>query len=96
MVTASNPLHAAMLGAEQVVYYSGKVFLAMILTLGQMLGAPEATPEHSAKDSKNIFERRFEYSNEEKSSNESSFEDSKIPTKTKFEGPQRMSAGLGE
>ena len=44
----------------------------MIVTLGQKLGAPEATPEHTAKDSKNIFERRFEYSSEEKSSNESS------------------------
>ena len=96
MVTAPNPLNAAALGAGPVVYYSGKVFLAMIVTLGQKLGAPEATPEHSAKDSKNIFERRFEYSNEEKSSNESSFEDSKIRTKTKFEGLQRMPAGLGE
>ena len=96
MVTAPNPLNAAALGAEPVVYYSGKVFLALIVTLGQKLGVPEATPEHSAKDSKNIFERRFEYSNEEKSSNESSFEDSKIRTKTKFEGLQRMPAGLGE
>ena len=96
MVTAPNPLNAAAVGAEPVVYYSGKVFLAMIVTLGQKLGAPEATPEHSAKDSKNIFERRFEYSNEEKSSNESSFEDSKIRTKTKFEGLQRIPAGLGE
>ena len=60
MVTAPNPLHAAALGAEPVVYYSGKVFLAMIVTLGQKLGAPEATPEHSANDSKNIFEGRFE------------------------------------
>ena len=96
---AAPPPHlrnAAALGAEPVVYYSGKVFLALIVTLGQKLGAPEATPEHSAKDSKHIFERRFEYSNEEKSSNESSFEDSKIRTKTKFEGLQRMPAGLGE
>ena len=61
MVTAPNLLHAAAPGAEPVVYYSGKVFLAMILTLGQKLGAPEANPEHSTKDSKNIFERRFEY-----------------------------------
>ena len=65
MVTAPNPLNAAALGAEPVVYSSVKVFLAMIVTLGQKLGAPEASPEHSAKDSKNIFERRFEYSNEE-------------------------------
>ena len=90
MVTAPNLLNAAALGAEPVVYYSGKVFLAMIVTLGQKLDAPEATPEHSAKDSKNIFERRFEYSNER------SFQDSKIRTKTKFEGLQRMPAGLGE
>ena len=96
MVAAPNPLNAAALGAEPVVYYSGKVFLAMIVTLGQKLGAPEATPELSAKDSKNIFERRFEYSNEEKSSNESSFEDSKIRTKSKFEGLQCIPAGLGE
>ena len=96
MVTAPNPLHAAALGAEPAVYYYGKVFLAMILTLGQKLGAPETTPEHSAKDSKNIFKRRFQYTNEEKSSNESSFEDSKIRSKTKFEGLQRMPAGLGE
>ena len=96
MVTAPNPLNAAALVAERVLYYSEKVFLAMIVTLGQKLGAPEATPEHSAKDSKNNFERRFEYSNEEKSSNESSFEDSKIRAKTKFEGLQRMPAGLGE
>ena len=96
MVTAPNPLHAAASGAGPVVYYSGRVFLAMILTLGQKLGALEATPEHSAKDSKNIFEQRFEYSNEEKSSNKSSVEDSKIRTKTKFEGLQRMPAGLGE
>ena len=96
MVTAPNPLNAAALGAEPVVYYSGKVFLALIVTLGQKLGAPEATSEHSAKDSKNIFERGIEYSNEEKSSNESSFEDSKIRTKTIFEGLQRMPAGLGE
>ena len=96
MVTAPNPLHAAASGAGPVVYYSGKVFLAMILTLGQKLGAPEATREHSAKDLKNIFKRRLEYSNEEKSSNESSFVDSKIQTKTKFEGLQRMPAGLGE
>ena len=68
MVTAPNLLHAAVPGAEPAVYYSGRVFLAMILTLGQKLGAPEATPAHSVKDSKNIFERRFEYSNEEKSS----------------------------
>ena len=78
------------------MYYSGKVFLAVILTLGQKLGAPEATPEHSAKHSKNIFERRFQYTNEENSSNESSFKDSKIRTKSKFEGLQRMPAGLGE
>ena len=90
MVTAPNPLNAAALGAEPAVYYSGKVFLAMIVTLGQKLGAPEATPEHSPKDSKNIFERRFKYSTEEKSSNESSFEDSKIRAKTDFEGLQRM------
>ena len=96
MVTAPNLLHAAASGAGPVLYYSGRVFLAMILTLGQKSGAPEATPEHSAKDSKNIFEQRFEHSNEEKSSNESSFEDSKIRTKTKFEGLQRMPAGLGE
>ena len=96
MVTTPNPLNAAPLGAERVVYYSGKVFLANIVTLGQKLGAPEATPEHSAKDSKNMFERRFEYSNEEKSSNKSSFEDLKIRTKTKFEGLQRTPAGLGE
>ena len=64
MVTAGKPVNAASLGAEPVVYYSRKVFLAMIVTLGQKLGAPEATPEQSAKDSKNIFERRFEYSNE--------------------------------
>ena len=96
MVTAPNPLHAAASGAGLVVYYFGRVFLAMNLTLGQKLGAPEATPEHSAKDSKNIFERRFQNSNEEKSSNESSFEDSKIRTKTKFEGLQRMPARLGE
>ena len=64
-MTAPNPLNAAALGAEPVVYYSGKVFLAMIVTLGQKLSAPEATPEHSAKDSKNylrtkirMFERR--------------------------------------
>ena len=75
---------------------SGKVFPAMIVTLGQKLGAPEAIPEQSAEDSKNIFERRFEYSNKEKSSNESSFEDLKIRTKTKFKGLQRMPAGLGE
>ena len=81
-MTAPNPLHAAALGAEPVVYYSGKLFLAMTVTLGQRLGAPEATLEHSAKDSKNIFEQRFKYSNEEKTSNESSFEDSKIRTKT--------------
>ena len=68
----------------------------MILTLEQMLGAPETTPEHSAKDSKNIFERGFEYSNEEKSSNESSFGDSKIRTKTKLKGLHCMPAGLGE
>ena len=68
----------------------------MIVTPGQKLGTPEATFEHSRKDLKNIFERRFEYSNEEKSSNESSFEDSKIQTKIKFEGLQRMPAGLGE
>ena len=43
MVTAPNPLNAAALGAEPVVYYSGKVFLALIVTLGQKLGAPEAT-----------------------------------------------------
>ena len=96
MVTAPNALNAAALGAEPVVYYSEKVFLAMIVTLGQKLGAPEATPEHSAKDSKKNFERSFEYSNEKKSSNESSFGDSKIRTKTKFEGLQRMPAGLGE
>ena len=96
MVTAPKPLNAAALGGEPVVYYSGRVFLAMIVTLGQKLGAPEATPEHSAKDSKNIFERRFQYSNEEKSSHESLFDDSKIRTKTKFEGLQRMLAGLGE
>ena len=64
MVTAPSPLNAAALSAEPVVYSSGKVFLAMIVTLGQKLGAPEATPEHSAKDSKNIVEQRFEYSNE--------------------------------
>ena len=96
MVTAPNPLNAAALGAEPVVYYSGKVLLAMIVTLGQKLGAPEATPEHSAKDSKNFFERRFEYSNEEISSNESSFEDSKIQTKTKLGRLPRMPAGVGE
>ena len=96
MVTAPNPLHAAALGGGPVVYYSGRVFLAMVSTLGQKLGAPEATPEHSAKDSKKIFERRFECSNEETSSDESSFGDSKIRTKTKFEGLQRMPAGLGE
>ena len=96
MVTAPNPLNAAALGAEPVVYCSGKVFLALIVMLGQKLGVPEAIPEHSAKDSKNIFERRFESSNEEKSSNESSFEDAKIRTNTKFEGLQRMPAGLGE
>ena len=50
MVTAPNPLHAAAPGAEPVVYCSGKVFLVMILTLGQKLGAPEATPAHSVKD----------------------------------------------
>ena len=72
------------------------MFLAIIMTLEQKLGAPEATPEHSAKDMKNIFERRFEYSNEEKSSNESLFEDSTIRTKNKIEGLQRMPAGLGE
>ena len=71
MVTAPNSLNAAALGADPVVYHSGKVFLAMIVTLGQKLGALEATPEHSAKDSKNIFERRFECLNEEKSSKES-------------------------
>ena len=96
MVRARNPLNAVALGAEPVVYYSGKVFLAMIVTLGQKLGAPEATPEHSAKDWKHIFERRFEYSNEEKSSNESSFGDSRIRTIAKFGGLQRMPAGLGE
>ena len=96
MVTAPNPLNAAALGAEPVLYYSGKVLLAMIVTLRQKLGAPEATPERIAKDSDNIFEKRFEYSNEEKSSNKSSIEDSKIRTKTKFEGRQRMPAGLGE
>ena len=96
MVTAPNPLHAAAPGAGPVVYYSGRVFLTMVLTLGQKLGAPEATPEHSAKDWNNIFERRFQYSNEEKSWNESSFGDSKIRTKTKFEGLQRMPVGLGE
>ena len=95
MVTAPNALNAAALGAEPVVYYSEEVFLAMIVTLGQKLSAPEATPEHSAKDSKNVFERRFEYSTEEKSSNDSSFEDSRIRTKTKFEELQRMPAGLG-
>ena len=78
------------------MYYSGKVFLAMILMLGQKSGSPEATPDHSAKDSKNIFERRFEYSNEEKSANESSFGDSNIQAKSNFEGLQRMPAGLGE
>ena len=93
---APNPLHAAVPGAGPVVYYSGRVSLPILLMLGQKLGAPEATPEHSAKDSKNIFERRFKYSNEEKSSNESSFKDSKIRTKTKFDGLQRMPAGLGE
>ena len=76
MVTAPNPLHAAASGAGPVVYYSGRVILAIIFTLGQRFGAPEAPPEHSAKDSKNIFERRLEYSNEENFSNESSFEDS--------------------
>ena len=95
-MTAPNPLHAAALGAEPVVYYSGKVFLAMMGTPGQKLGAPEATPEHSAKDSTNIFERRFEYLNEEKNSNLSSFEDSKTRTNTKFEELQRMPAGLGQ
>ena len=35
MLTAPEPLNAAALGAEPVVYYSGKVFLAMIVTLGQ-------------------------------------------------------------
>ena len=85
MVTAPNQLYVAALGAEPAVYYFGKVFLALIVRLGQKLGAPEATSEHSAKDSKNIFERRFEYSHEEESSNESSFEDSKIRTKTEFE-----------
>ena len=95
MVTAPTPVNAVALGAEPLVYYSEKVFLVMIVTLGQKLGAPEATPEHSTKDSKNIFERRFEYSNEEKSSNESSFEDSKIRTKTKLEGLQCMPAGPG-
>ena len=94
MVTAPNPLNAAALGAEPVVYYSGKVFLALIVTLGQKLGAPEATTEHSAKDSKHIFERRFEYSNEEKSSNESSFEDSKIRTKTKSKDYNACLQGL--
>ena len=64
-MTALDLLNAAALGAEPVVYYSEKVFLAMIVTLGQKLGAPEATPEHSAKDSKNNFERRFEYLNED-------------------------------
>ena len=93
---APNPLHAAVSGAGPVVYYSGRVFLAVILTLGQKLGAPEGTPEHSAKHSKNIFERRFEHSNKEKSSNQSWFEDLKIQTKTKVEGPQPMPAGLGE
>ena len=78
MVAAPIPLHAAASGAGPVVYYTRGLFLAMILTLRQKLGAPEATPEHSAKDSKNIFERRLEYSNEEKFSNESSFEDSEI------------------
>ena len=96
MGTAPNLLNAAALGAEPVVYYSGRVFLAMIVTLGQKLGAPEAIPEHSAKDSEKIFERRFKYSNKEKSSNESSFEDSKIRTKTEFKGLQHMPAGLGE
>ena len=95
-MTPPNPLNAAALGAQPVVYYSEKVFLAMIVTLGQKLPAPEATPDHSAKGSKNIFERRFHYSNEERSSKESSFEDSKIRTKTKLEGLQRMPAGLGE
>ena len=80
MVTAPNSLHAAALAAGPVVYYSGRVFLVIIFTLGQKLGAPEAIPEHSAKDSKDTFDRRFEYWNEEKSSNESSFEDWKIRT----------------
>ena len=57
MVTAPNPLHAAASDAGPVVYYSERVLLAMILTPRQKLGAPEATPGHSAKDSKNIFER---------------------------------------
>ena len=96
MVTAPTLLHAVALGAGPVVYYSGRVFPAMILTRGQMLGVPEATPEHSGKNSKNIFERRFQYSNEEKSSNGSSLEDSKIRTKTRFDRLQRMPAGLGE
>ena len=95
-MTAPNPLNAAALGAGPVVYYSAKVFLAMIMTLGQKLRAPEATPEHSAKHSKIIFEGRFKYSKEEKSWNESSFKDSKIQTKTEFEGLQRKPAGIGE
>ena len=33
-MTAPNPLNASALGAEPAVYYSGKVFLAMIVTLG--------------------------------------------------------------
>ena len=96
MLTAPNPLHGAASGAGPVVYYSGRVFLVMILTLGQKLAAPEATPEHSAKDSKNIFRQRLEYSNEEKSSNESSAKDSKTRTTTEFEGLQHMPAGFGE
>ena len=96
MVTASNLLNAAALGAEPVVYYSGMVFLAEIVTLGQNWVRLKQLLSTARKDSKNIFERRFEYSNEEKSWNESSFKDSKIRTKSKFEGLQRMPAGLGE
>ena len=64
MLTAPNPLHAAAPGAEPVVYYSGKVFLAMFLTLGQKLGAPEALLSTAGKIRKissnedSIFERR--------------------------------------
>ena len=49
MVTAPNPLNAAALGAEPVVYYSRRVFLAMIMTLGQKSAAPAAIPGHRVK-----------------------------------------------
>ena len=40
-MTSPNPLHAAAPGAGPVVYYSGRVFLAMISTLGRKLGLNE-------------------------------------------------------